>query len=367
MKKQRKSSSSPTTRKPGENWHVDIGFGPCTAIGGIKYSLYFVERATRTQRIYPLANLTSSLLTGFQKFRRDCGKSTPTTIYTDFDPKLIQGQVSEFLLGQNIHILAAPPERQHQNGLVERNWQTVVDMARNWIRSNLLPATFWWFAIKRAVEIQNILPVKLQTQITTPHELSTGQRVDYRCLFPLFATSYVRTSAGTPGRRNKWQSKTLKCIVVGKCDKSDGLLFYHPPSKQMITAANGYRFDTTHPSGPDFKLPYDQTFTFHTKGSLDYIHRPPTHEENDIVYASTDNGNTFQQARVLDTPINEEENPTRLPKSIPYLFKNHIHTLPPPLVTLLLTIRFPSPHGYHRIRKLPYIYPISCQNPNRDI
>lgn len=219
MKKSRRSSNTPTVRKPGENWHVDIGFGPRTAIGGIKYTLYFVERATRTQRIYPLANLKTSLLEGFQKFCRDCGSTIPTTIiYTDFDPKLIHGKVSDFLLSEKMRIMAAPPERQHQNGLVERNWQTVVYMmARNWIRSNQLPASYWWFAIKRAVEVQNILPVKIQHRITTPHELATGKKVDYRCLFPLFATScYVRTSAGTPPREtNKWKSKTLKCIVVG--------------------------------------------------------------------------------------------------------------------------------------------------------
>ncbi len=84
----------------------------------------------------------------------------------------------------------------------------------------------------------------------------------------------ICTSAGTPNERNKWKSKTLKCIVVGKCNKPDGLLFYHPPSKQLITAANGYCFNMTHPSGPDFN-----SFTFHTKGSLDFVHRPPTHEE----------------------------------------------------------------------------------------
>ncbi len=76
-------------------------------------------------------NLTTSLLQGFQKFRRDCGHSIPETIYTDFDPKLISGKVYDFLLLENINTQAAPPERQHQNGLVERNWQTTVDMAQN--------------------------------------------------------------------------------------------------------------------------------------------------------------------------------------------------------------------------------------------
>ena len=43
-------------------WHMDIVFGPCTAIGGITHGLYFVDRKSRSQFIYPLKNLTTSLL-----------------------------------------------------------------------------------------------------------------------------------------------------------------------------------------------------------------------------------------------------------------------------------------------------------------
>ena len=142
-KSTRKSSSIPTQHRPGDNWHVDFGFGSCTtAIGGIKYSLFFVERATCTQRIYPLANLlTTSLLQqeGFQKFRWDCGKSLPQTIYTDFDPTLTSGKVLEYLLSQNTKILAAPPEQQHQNGLVERNWQGRINQQNKSTYSNPAP------------------------------------------------------------------------------------------------------------------------------------------------------------------------------------------------------------------------------------
>ena len=100
-------------------WHANIGFGPCTAIGGIKYTLMLVDKSTRFKFVYGLKNLTSSLLKAFQQFLTDCG-TTPTTIRTDFDNKLISGKVKSLLTEKQIKVEASPPYRQHQNGLVER-------------------------------------------------------------------------------------------------------------------------------------------------------------------------------------------------------------------------------------------------------
>jgi len=38
-----------------------------------------------------------------------------------------------------IHVNAAPSYRQDKNGLVERHWQMMVSMARNWLASAELP------------------------------------------------------------------------------------------------------------------------------------------------------------------------------------------------------------------------------------
>ena len=117
--------------KYGDEWHMDIGFGPCTAIGRITHCLILINRATRTHRTYPLKNLTDSLLSKVKKFISQAGR-TPKTIYTDFDPKLMAGNVWKYLEeDKGIDIRAAPPEQQHKNDLVERNWQTLVNMTRN--------------------------------------------------------------------------------------------------------------------------------------------------------------------------------------------------------------------------------------------
>ena len=129
---------------------MDIGFGPTAAIGDIRYCLMLIDKGTKLRRMYPLKNLTSSISRALQQFLRDIG-TKPKLIRTYFDKKLIGSQARAILDEAKIRIEGAPPKRQHQNGLVERAWQSVVIMARNWLKSALLPSKYWYFALKRAV------------------------------------------------------------------------------------------------------------------------------------------------------------------------------------------------------------------------
>ena len=159
--KSTRRNTTPSTLPPNYSdiWHIDIGFGPCTAIGGIRYTLLAVDKSSRFKLVYGLKNLTTSLHSAIKQFLMDCGK-TPTCIRTDFDPKLIAGNTKKILTDHNVKIEAAPPHRQHQNGLVERAWQTIVSMTRNWMTSARLPAKYWYFGVKRACEVLNMLPIK---------------------------------------------------------------------------------------------------------------------------------------------------------------------------------------------------------------
>jgi hypothetical protein len=288
----------------GDVWHVDIGFGPCTAICGIKYTLLFVNKSTRFKFVYGLKNLTSSLHSTVNQFLIDCGMQ-PKTIRTDFDQKLIGGKTKEILTAKNIKIEASPPYRQHQNGLVERHWQTTVSMACNWLRSSLLPSKFWYLAVKRACEVTNMLPINRFNVITSPFEAVYKKKVDYRNLFLMFSVAYIRQMREDGTSKLKWINRSLKCIVVGQCPKSDGLLFYHPPSKQMLSCSDGYKFDSFTPAGPQFKLTYDGRFIFNTKASTTSIHRPPTHEQGQKAFILTDDG-TYKKVNVLSVPVNKD-------------------------------------------------------------
>ena len=82
-------------------------------------------------------------------------------------------------------------ERQNQNGLVERNWCSIVRMAIAWLTDSQLPSSFWWHAVKRACEVSNYLPIKANDKITTPFYLTHHKLPDLRTLFPMFSVAYL--------------------------------------------------------------------------------------------------------------------------------------------------------------------------------
>ena len=287
-------------------WHMDIGHGPCTAIGGARYTLLLVDKATRFKFVFGLTNLTTSLLTAMKRFIMLSGVK-PKLICTDFDSKLIGGEVESYLLDQQIHIEASPPYRQHQNGLVERHWQSILSMSRNWLRSSMLPTKYCFFAVKRAIEISNIMPTKHKNKVTTPYELVYKRKPDFRQLFPQFSIAYIRQHRQDNKDIDSWTAKSLKCIVVGSCSKSNGLLFYHPPSKQLLTCSDGYRFDPFSPSGPQFGEFHEHDFEFTTKSAISNIHSTPTHVFNDTAFIKSNDN--YEQVRILDMPIDEDIDP----------------------------------------------------------
>jgi hypothetical protein len=282
---------------------MDIAYGPTVGIGGVKYALVLIDRKSKMKYIYGLNNLKLSIRQALQQFLLDAGRK-PRLIRTDFDHRLIGGTTKTFLLNQQVKIEAAPPRRQHQNGLIERHWQNIVVIARNWLKSELLPSTFWFFAVKRAVEVLNILPVVTKEGLVyTPYERTYGKKVNFRNLFPMFSKAYIKISTEQGGGHlNKYKTQSLKVICVGKCPKSDSLLFYHPPSKQILSNADGVRFDNFSPSGPQFDLQYDGSFTM-TRKSEQQIHQSPAHEIDSTAYYIVNEKSIA--VNVISIPIDE--------------------------------------------------------------
>ena len=140
--------------------HMDITYGDTIAPGGIKYALLIVDRKTRYNFILPLQDCKStSIITALQKLKTMAGR-LPRILYTDFDPKLLSKMVTSWYHKQMGIILAAPPEQQQQNGLAERTWRTISQMAWSYINDKQMPKSFWYWSIKHASRIQNTFPIK---------------------------------------------------------------------------------------------------------------------------------------------------------------------------------------------------------------
>ena len=99
--KKRNLTPSKLPEKYSDVWHMDIVYGPCIAIAGVKYALLLVDKKTRKCFIYALKDLKASIKDALSQFLLDAG-TKPKLIRSDFDKKLIGGTTKKFLRDNKI-------------------------------------------------------------------------------------------------------------------------------------------------------------------------------------------------------------------------------------------------------------------------
>ncbi len=289
--KKKHRNTTPVTRPQhfGDVMHIDIIFGPEVTVGNIHYGLLIVDRFSRMTYLQPLQNLTTDIQKQLETFFAHIG-FIPRRIISDFDLKLIGGRARDYLNSMLVHVNAAPPHRQDKNGLAERHWQTLVSMSRNWLASAELPSTFWYYAVRRAAEVCNYFPLKLDDgSYITPFELAHNQKPDLRVLFKPFCLAAVRRERDGNKVLSKFDSQSLPMITIGRCPHSDGLQFYNPESGTFVSSIDytfqhhvtaGCRFGYKYQAGT-FIYRLDESSTiFSPKFPLDtkvlvHTHSPP--------------------------------------------------------------------------------------------
>ena len=292
-KPRRNTTPLPLPTSCGDIVHMDIVFGSGQSIKGYKYALFFVDRATRHKYVYPMKDLKKDIIPSIKSFIKDIGTQI-SILRTDFDAKLIGKQVQDFFLDCKTRLETASPDEQNQNGLCERNWRSILRMARSWLTSALLPSEFWWYAIKRAVEVSNYVPIKIDNKLTTPHEQVYHQKVDLRNLFPLFAVAYPRYK-----HKSSLDTQSCRAILVGRSNHTHSLEFYHPTTKRIITTST-YQLDETLIAGPVFNLPYDGGLYFNKYTEYNDITRPPQFTPETTVYIKQQND--YILAEIISIP-----------------------------------------------------------------
>ena len=109
-----------------------------------------------------------------------------------------------------------------------------MNLCRNWLTTNLLPSDCWYFAIRYAVQVLNYIPFLKNNIWTTAFECLYNKKPDYRKLLPIFSIGYVKRFKCGVDHRTKAMSQSVKCILVGNDNKSDGQLLYVPHTKSLI-------------------------------------------------------------------------------------------------------------------------------------
>ena len=211
--------------------HVDIGFGDTVAVGGARYALVFVDRATRYNWVFPLKTLdTGDILAAFNLFRSEAGGFSKC-FRCDCDPKLFGRAVKNYLTHNESDIKAAGAGRQSSNGLVESHWKVMVHMSRAYLTGKQMSRAFWYHSIAHAARMMNMLPGTIHGSIVSPFMLVHGVAPDVRTWVPLFSICYFRQGKDSKVKRSKNQANSLDGIVLGRSPTSNALLVYNPRNK----------------------------------------------------------------------------------------------------------------------------------------
>ena len=230
---------------------MDIGYGQGASPWGYKYVLVLTDQCTTYTWTYGMSGTSGKdIQEALWKFFVDAG-GFPGTIQCDFDPRFIGGAAVALLRSHGCRIRAAPPGRQSQNGMVERRWQILENMARALLAEASLPTKFWYWAIREATIRLNILPITTNPKrrddvqfMTTPFEAYHGQQPDYRILYPFGRLgSFRRTRDGTRHRQT-FDSQGMMGIALGRSEYTNGMIFYNPTLDSFSTSAD-YVLDST--------------------------------------------------------------------------------------------------------------------------
>ena len=119
--------------------HINIAFGDCMSIGGYKYALIFVDRATQFNWCFGLKSLHhNDIIAGFMAFWAEAGSLTHQ-FRCDCDKKLFGSHIRSFLHLKRSLIVASLAGRQSANGLVESHWKIMVHMACDYLTEKQMP------------------------------------------------------------------------------------------------------------------------------------------------------------------------------------------------------------------------------------
>ena len=171
--------------------HMDIAFGDCVSVGGHRYALILVDRATRYNWAFGLRLLSSlDIISALRKFRAAAGLLA-RCFYCDCNLKLFGFAISKYLIDNQSKVVAAPAKRQSANGLVETHWKTMVHMARGYITEKQMPRTFWFYAIVHAAGMMNaIIPVKHSGCLVSPFLLVHSVGHNECTWIPIFSLAF---------------------------------------------------------------------------------------------------------------------------------------------------------------------------------
>ncbi|CAM9708497.1 unnamed protein product [Chrysoparadoxa australica] len=191
-----KPPRSPATQ-PLERVHCDI-WGPAktTAIGNVKYLIVFSCEATRFKRVYGLTSKDNAhlALRAFQMHYAAPNAINITYLRSDSEA-VFTGASSLFMracMDFGIRVERSPPYVKNSNGKAERDWRSIIEMARcSLADAPHLPKSLWLEAAMHASYTLCMLPLD-SLQGVSPQTKFLGKTPNLSFLRPFGCTAFVR-------------------------------------------------------------------------------------------------------------------------------------------------------------------------------
>jgi transposase InsO family protein len=204
------------TEQPGQLLHMDtVGPSRVHSMGGKWYVLVIVYNFSRYSWVFFLER-KDKLFEHFQGLAFRLNNEHPNclkVISSDNGIEFKYVYFDQFCLEHGVDQQFSAPRVPQQNGVVERNNHTLVEMARMMLDEHRTPMCFWPDAINTACYISNRIFLRLILHLT-PFELRFGRKPSVAHLRPFGCKCFV-----------------LKCDNLDKFESrsSDGILLGYTP------------------------------------------------------------------------------------------------------------------------------------------
>jgi hypothetical protein len=232
--------------------HSDVwGPAPVAAIGGRRYYVTFTDDKTRLTFLY-LIRLKSDTFTSYKTFEALCKtqfKAPVRILRSDRGGEYLDEQFIAHLEKAGTHHKLTVHDTSEHNGVAERLNRTIMEKVRAMLHASSLPKFLWGEAAQHAVWLKNRTPTKA-LKGTTPLELATGKKPDFRNLREWGCKVWVRTETGT-----KLGGRVTEGRFVGLDANSKGCRIYWPMKRSITVERNVYFNDTGDLEGEGSAIP----------------------------------------------------------------------------------------------------------------
>ena len=220
--------------------------GPITPVSadGFRYVISFIDNYSGFMFVYFLkkkSDATKALL----KFIADVspfGKInkllnlTPQKelekLRSDGGGEYMGKEFKDALIENHIRHEQSSPYSPHQNGVAERGWRTLFDMARCMLLESELPKLLWPYAIMTAAYVRNRCYQRRLNQ--TAYFAMTGRKPNLGNMFPFGSTCFVYDVQP----KSKLDPRSKQGVFLGYDRESPAYLVYFPDTGKVVKRRN---------------------------------------------------------------------------------------------------------------------------------